>query len=216
MIKAILFDVDGTLVDSKRYTFDTFNIALNDIGEATIDEKAFFEFAKTDGEDRMGYYASEVLRKPEKAKPLLMAFVRRYVETLENKLSLLPGTKETLKQLKARGIRIGILTDQHKIMLDMILNKFSLAPDASVTREDVERKKPHGEGVKKLCDMLGVDIKNTLVVGDWIGDILAAKNAGARSVAVLTGVSNREEFEKAGADKIINGIHELPQLIELF
>lgn len=214
MIKAILFDVDGTLLDSKDYLLEAFNLALSDIGERGIGREVFFGMVKRNFDNTLGYYISNILKKPEKEKALTLAFIKQYLTMIEEKLELLPGTDQTWKRLKDSGIKIGILTNQYRVMLDIFLNKFSLIPDAYITREDVQNKKPDGEGIRKLCDALGVGIEDVLVVGDWTGDVLAAKDAGARAVAVLSGVSRKEDLELAGADEIIEDVNCLPGLLE--
>jgi len=213
MIKAILFDVDGTLLDSKDYLFEIFNLALKDVGEGEIEKDEFFALVKLNFDNTIKHYSCDVLRKPEKYTMFTAAFIKQYVRLIEEKIELLPGTKETLEKLKGDGLKIGILTNQYRVMLDMFLNKFSLVPDACVSREDVENRKPHGEGIVKLCEMLGVSVGEAMVVGDWTGDVLAAKDAGAFSVAVLSGVSGREDLELAGADEILKDINEIPGLL---
>ena len=212
MIKAVFFDVDGTLVESHMLILKAFNRALREVGEEPTDATVF-NISKKHETDTLEYYMGNVLGKPEKVGEFTASFVKNYLLIIRDEVELIPGVKEVWQGLRARGIKIGVLTAQYRVMVEMLLCKFGLVPDASVAREEVENKKPAPDQVLKLCEMLGVGAQDCLVVGDWTGDMEAGRRAGSRTAAVLTGICTREELEAAGADDVVEDITHLPSVI---
>ena len=212
MIKAVFFDVDGTIIDSKDLLLKAFNLALEDIGEKPIDEK-IFEIAKYRQLGTISYYVTDVLGKPEKKAQMYAAHMMHYSEILKNEVQLVPGTLEVFQELRNGGIKIGIHTMQYRAMVDIVLNKFGIDADATVAHEEVENRKPAADQILKLCELLSVLPEESVVVGDWIGDIKSGKSAGAKTIGVLTGLNTAEELIAAGADKIVPDITGVPDAL---
>lgn len=212
MIKAVFFDVDGTIVASKDLLLKAFNLALVGIGEEPVDEK-IFEMAKSKELGTISHYIVSVLGKSEKKAKMYALFMANYEKLLKNEVELIPGTLEIFQKLRENGIKIGIQTTQYRAMLDIILNKFTLNPDASVARDEVVDKKPAPDQILKLCELLSVSPEESLVVGDWIGDIEAGRAAGAQTLGVLTGLSTGDELAAAGADNVFQDINSVIQIV---
>lgn len=212
MIKAVFFDVDGTIVASKDLLLKAFNLALVGIGEEPVDEK-IFEMAKSKELGTISHYIVSVLGKSEKKAKMYALFMANYEKLLKNEVELIPGTLEIFQKLRENGIKIGIQTTQYRAMLDIILNKFTLNPDASVARDEVVDKKPAPDQILKLCELLSVSPEESLVVGDWIGDIEAGRAAWAQTLGVLTGLSTGDELAAAGADNVFQDINSVIQIV---
>ena len=212
MIRAVFFDVDGTIIASMNLLLKAFNLALADIGEEPVDGK-IFQMAKSKELGTISHYVTTVLGKPEKKAQMYASYVRHYTYMLQNEVQLIPGTPEVFRQLREKGIKIGLQTTQYRAMLEIILNKFTLNLDATVARDEVINKKPAPDQILKLCELLAVSPEGSLVVGDWVGDIQAGKSAGAKTAGVLTGLSTGEELTLAGADHVVQDITSIPDLV---
>jgi phosphoglycolate phosphatase-like HAD superfamily hydrolase len=125
--------------------------------------------------------------------------------------SLNPGAKETLDALRQRGIRVGILTRNRKGNARAVAEKHNLYFDAVVGREDGPVK-PHAFGVLHLCEHFAVPPVQTMVVGDYLFDLLCARAAGA--VPVLIANHDRAAEFAQHADFTIQTLHELLPIVD--
>jgi HAD superfamily hydrolase (TIGR01509 family) len=147
----------------------------------------------------------------------------RFYEFLEDmelraarEVTVYPGAVETLRILRNRGLRIGLVTNNGHAGTEMTLGKYHLAVffDAVVTRDDCEEMKPDGAPIRKLLAKMNVVPEEAILVGDGVIDILAARAAGLPSVAVATGPFPSERLLKAEPDYLLGSVNDLPLLIE--
>jgi len=141
------------------------------------------------------------------AEKILHFHERRAV--IESRLNA--GAKQTLQALRKAGIHIGILTRNRRSNALDIAKKHGLKFDAIVDREDGPVK-PDAFGVLRICEQFGVKPKETLLVGDYLFDLLCAKAAGA--VAVLLANNNRAAEFAGYANFTIEKIDQILQIIE--
>lgn len=160
-IKAIIFDLDGTI--TQPY-FD-FDAIREEIGLARDSGPLLESMEKMTPQLRQK--AEEILHKHEQKA------------VIESKLNA--GAKQTLSQLRASGIHIGILTRNQRANAYAIADKHNLQFDAVIGREDGPAK-PDAFGVLELCRQFGVKPQETMLVGDYLFDLLCAKAAGACAV----------------------------------
>ena len=161
-IKAVIFDLDGTI--TQPY-FD-FDAIREEIGLARDSGPLLESMEKMNPQLR---------RKTEK-----ILFIHEQKAVIESKLNA--GAEQTLSELRAAGIHIGILTRNKRDNAYAIAQKHKLKFDAVIGREDGPVK-PDAFGVLELCRQFGVKPQETLLVGDYLFDLLCAKAAGA--IAVL-------------------------------
>jgi len=189
-IKAVIFDLDGTIT---RPHLD-FDRIREEIGLARDSGPILESMEKmTDAERRR---ADEVLYRHEQ---------RAVVESTLNE-----GARRTLSELGRRGIHIGILTRNKRINALAIAEKHNLKFDAIVDRDDGPAK-PDSFGVLRLCREFGVEPAETLLVGDYLFDLLCAKAAGA--VAVLLANHSQADDFADHADFCIENIGEILQIV---
>jgi HAD superfamily hydrolase (TIGR01549 family) len=124
------------------------------------------------------------------------------------------GVSETLEDLSHR-YHLGIVTTRSRKDASTFLAQEGLTDIVQVIagREDTWRLKPHPSPIRFAADKLGVAVERCLMVGDTTVDILAARSAGARSAAVLSGFGEEEELERAGADLVLESASELRNLM---
>jgi len=190
-IQAVIFDLDGTITEP------------------------FFDFDSIREEMGLDKDSGPILETMEKmtqqqrqrAEQILYFHERRAVT--ESKLN--PGAKQTLLSLRQAGIHIGVLTRNRRINALAIGQKHGLEFDAVVDRDDGPAK-PDAFGVLQICELFGVKPEDTLLVGDYLFDMLCAKAAGA--VAVLLTNNNRACEFAEHADFTIDKIDQILQIIE--
>ncbi len=190
-IKAVIFDLDGTI--TKPY-FD-FDAIREEIGLDRNSGPVLETMEKMTPQER------------KKAEEILNYHEQKAV--LESKLN--SGAKETLSALLSAGIHIGVLTRNRRNNAFAIAHKHGLKFDAVVGREDGPVK-PDAFGVLHLCQHFGIKPEETLLVGDYLFDLLCAKAAGAVAV-LLTNHHQAEEFADH-ADFCIEKISGIVDIIE--
>ena len=190
-IKAIIFDLDGTIT------------------------QPFFDFDAIRLE--MGYPqdAGPILELMEKMTQQQRDDAERILHAYEEKAvaesTLNPGAKETLEELRRRKIPIGILTRNKKDNAFAVAKKHGLKFDAVVGREDGPVK-PDAFGVLHLCERFGIKPQESLVVGDYLFDLLCARSAGAIPV-LLKNHHKADEFAQY-ADFVIENIADILKIVE--
>ena len=189
-IKAVIFDLDGTI--TQPY-FD-FDAIREEIGLARDSGPLLELMDKMTPEQR------------QKAEAILYKHEEKAV--IESKLNV--GAKHTLSRLRDEGIHIGILTRNQRANAHAIASKHNLLFDAVIGREDGPAK-PDAFGVLKLCRQFGVEPEETLLVGDYLFDLLCAKAAGA--CAVLLANHHQADSFAEHADFCIENITGILEII---
>lgn len=188
--RLVVFDLDGTLVDS-----------LGDITSSVNDAlvEAFGEQARLADQVVRGFVGSGARRlidrcvqaagQPEAAAGRLFdRFLLIYSSRLTETTRLFPGLEEALDELAA-GARLAVLTNKPGVMTRRILQDLGLRNRfvAAVGGDDALSMKPDPAGLVRLAAEAGVDLRDTVMVGDSAIDVLTARHAGARAVGVLWG-----------------------------
>jgi phosphoglycolate phosphatase len=127
---------------------------------------------------------------------------------------LFPGTEATLKNLREKGIKIGIITRNCKDAVRKVFPNIDGFCDVFVSRDSVKKVKPHPDHLTYVMKSLKTSGEKTLMVGDHPIDIQAGKRIGIETIGVLTGRTKKEEFENAGADYILRDATGVCDLIE--
>jgi HAD superfamily hydrolase (TIGR01509 family) len=190
-IKAVIFDLDGTI--TQPY-FD-FDAIREEIGLAR-DSGPVLE-------------SMETMTPPQRQRA--EAILHRHEQEAVAASRLNPGTQQTLSALRSMGIHVGILTRNKQYNAFAIARKHDLQFDAVFGREDGPVK-PDAYGVLALCRQFGVRTEETLLVGDYLFDLLCAKAAGAGAV-LLANHRRAAEFAQH-ADFLIQNISEVLDIIE--
>ena len=123
---------------------------------------------------------------------------------------LIDGVDELIPSLKAEGYRVAIVTNATRAMLDWFLQNFSLDElvDTAISADDV-KPKPDPSGTLEILSQFEVEPEYAVFVGDSITDIHTGKDAGTKTIGVLSGVGSREELERAKADLILKSVKSL-------
>ncbi|MGQ9543904.1 MAG: HAD family hydrolase [Candidatus Bathyarchaeia archaeon] len=211
LVKAVIFDFDGTLVDSYEAHLESFRRALNRHGLKVEAEEIYKRFGKP-----ARVILAEVL--PETVHHRIDDLVREkrkeFVET-SRKIRLFEGVEDTLRYLKSKGIRLGLATSADRLSVMGVLERFGLQTyfDTILSSEDVEEAKPNPKIFIMAAERLGVDPKECIIVGDSIFDVIAASEAGIRVVIIANNPFQIGEVKARGV-KVLDKMDELRGLFE--
>jgi phosphoglycolate phosphatase len=214
-VKAFIFDFDGTLavlnIDFSYMTqqvfelMKQFNVDGNTVKERylleIIDE--VFENLARDGTARADAFY-------ERAHLIL----HEIEMDAAGRGKLIPGTEEALKDLRTKGIKIGIVTRNCEDAVRKVFPSIEDYCDIFVSRNSVKKVKPHPDHLRYVMKALRIGEEEAVMVGDHTIDIQAGKRAGMTAIGVLTGRTKREDFEKAGADYILPQASDVRALLE--
>jgi HAD superfamily hydrolase (TIGR01509 family) len=216
MAVAAIFDLDGTLVTFKldikewrRVLLDLLKKRGFDIEGLTLTTPTqdILDRAKKSGTE--GNVSYESLRA--EAFAILDKMEIDGVATSE----VFPDAISTLRLLKAKGVRLCVLTNSGRRAASESLLKSGLGTyfEFVLTRDDIETMKPRPDGLVKAIARLGISPSDSYFVGDSPYDVMAAQQAGVKSVGVATGNYTAEKLKATGADFVIGSISELPVVL---
>jgi HAD superfamily hydrolase (TIGR01509 family) len=133
------------------------------------------------------------------------------------KVILYPGVEETLNELRSRQIKLGLVTNNGRAGTNLTLDRFKIRTlfDAIVTRDDCSEMKPDAAPVRQVLAELNAQVEEAILVGDGVMDIIAAKAAGLRSVAVATGPTDMQRLLQTEPDYVLGSINDLQKLVEV-
>ena len=197
----VLFDLDGTLIDSGAMILASFRHATRTVLEREIPDA---ELAALVG----GMNIHEQMRTLDaRHVDELVRVYREHNEPLHADLQAFPGVENLLGELQAQGRKLGVVTSKRRRTVDLA---FAVLPierffDAVVTSGDTERHKPNPEPVLLALERLGADRADAAFVGDSPFDVRAGKAAGVFSIGVSWGgLHSDERLVEAGADVVVH------------
>ena len=218
-VKAVLFDLDGTLIDSAPIYYQIIDIVFEKLGVPSVPRKTLQE-AMDDGDFDWDFVLPDSM-KPRKEE--LIAEARVIIDDIAPRLfrkqiKLIPGVAEICKKIAAQGLKIGLVTSTPADYIS-----FKLVPlrevgiekflQVVITADDVVNKKPHAEPLLKGSKELGVAVDHCVYVGDTRVDIRSGNAAGMKTVGVLTGFDDFKALENEKPDAIIDSIIQLDETI---
>ncbi len=209
-MSALIFDLDGTLVDSVYEHVAAWHIAFTSHG-ITLPA---FEYHK-----RVGMTGAMLVRAVSDAFDLdLSGEVRASIEKAEadeyhkyiDRASAVPGVQLLWRTLEKYKTPWAIATSANPDDAAKLLKIIATPQDAVVvTKNDETESKPSPEPFAKAAEKLGVDVGDSIVIGDAVWDMLSSRRAGALGVGVLTGGYSREELVAAGAYRVYENVGEM-------
>ena len=213
--KAVVFDLDGTLLDTLDDLADSMNAALTEAGFAPHPTEAYKTFVG----DGMDMLARRTLpaesRTDELAAKMLAAMRKQYAVRWADKTKPYDGICEMLTALVENGLKITVLSnkpdDYTKLCVERFLGEYNFDIIQGVA--DDCPAKPDPTGAKNISQKLGLAVENILYLGDTNTDMLTAKAAGMRAVGVTWGFRSAEELKANGARTLIDHPLELLKLI---
>jgi len=209
-VRAVLFDIDGTLLDTRDAWIAAFDAGLAAIRRTSIPGSVAAQWIGTPIEV---IYAERCGLSGEDLAEAVRAFQQIEAESVHQGMRAYPGVREMLGSLGTW--KLAAVTNKRRdtsleaLRVAVLLAFFELV----LGGDSVSRKKPAPDSILKAAEALGVRPVECAVVGDTENDVRAAKQAGARSIGVIWGYGTRASLESAGVDYLIETPEALPPLL---
>jgi len=209
----IVFDLDGTLVDSAPDLVRALNETLDLEGLPRVDVERVRRLIGNGARvliERASAAAGAHF-SPERLDQLTKAFIDFYRADIAGQTAPFPGLESALDALTAEGARLSVCTNKRTDLSLQVLDALGLTLRfaAIVGADGVPHKKPHPDHYRAAVERAGGTVARSLMIGDTSTDVAAARGAGAPVALVRFGYSD-DEIEKLGADAILDRYAELP------
>jgi N-acetyl-D-muramate 6-phosphate phosphatase len=215
MLKAVLFDLDGTLIDTAADLIGALDDVRADLNLPPCAETLSPAVAARGGR---GLLTLGFPDDPFAVERLLPRYLELYAKRLARLSRPYAGVAEALYQLQAAGIAAAIVTNKPEALARQLLDQlgWSARFEALVGGDTLDRRKPHPDPIWHACQALGVAVEDTVMVGDDERDIAAGRTAGcAMTVAAAYGYLEQPELITAwGADYIVDRPAALASMLE--
>jgi phosphoglycolate phosphatase len=216
-LQAVIFDLDGTLIDSAPDITGAVNKLLTRYGRPTIGVEQVRGMVG-DGAPillRRAFAATGAEIDPLASDEIYQTFLDYYEQQPSSPDSIFPGVPETLDLLLARGLKLGLCTNKPERVTTEVLAQLNLARffESVAGGDTLPVRKPDGGHVSWVMERLGAGKDGAVMVGDNHNDIAAARGAGIPVIAVSYGYPHFPTAEM-GADAIIDHFTELPATLD--
>jgi len=202
----VLFDLDGTVVDSGSIILASMRHATREVlGEEYADEELMQAVGGPGLEAQMAVFA------PDQVDELVRVY-RAHNEPLHDELEACAGMESVLVRLHEEGRRLGVVTAKRRSTVELAFERVPLAHlfETIVGGDETERHKPDPEPLLLAAKRMSANPAETAYVGDSPFDVMAAKAAGMHAIAVTWGrIHDRARLEQAGPDAIVDTAVEL-------
>ena len=217
IIKGVIFDLDGTLIDSLETYCMAFNRIVERYGLKPIDIREISDF--------LNQFISleQLLEKlypslgPDEIQDFMLEMRKEFIALAKHHITLKPGAREVLISLKDKGMKIGVATGRMsrgdgkwRELKNLGINRLV---DTVVTAGET-KPKPDPASLIKCAKQLELSLDECIFVGDSTVDVIAGKNAGVKVIAIPSGVASREQLSEEKPDFFIDSLSNLPAQIE--
>lgn len=210
---AVLFDIDGTLVDSNFLHVDAWAHAFAEKG-LTVPSWRIQRAIGADSSELLDQLLGED-RSDELTEAVKGLHDDHYTE-LAPRLQILDRATDLVAAIKAHGARVVLATSAPKQELDRLLELLDIDDDiyAVTSAEDVEKAKPAPDVISVALESGGVEAANAIMIGDAVWDIQAAKTAGVEAIGLLSGGTGEGDLREAGAVEVYADVAHLLEELE--
>jgi pyrophosphatase PpaX len=210
-IRTVLFDLDGTLIDSVRLILDSYHHTLAAHKLPPRTDEHWLRGVGTPLTAQFAEWAHDAA-----TLQALIATYRQYnLEHHDRMVTVYPGVVEAVHALRKAGVATGLVTSKNRLgaLRGLSLARLEAMMDVLVCADEVDNPKPHPEPVEKAVSLLGAERRSTVYVGDSIHDMRSGRAAGVRTAAVLWGPFGRSHLEGAKPDYWLEQPEDLVALV---
>lgn len=206
--RAVVLDMDGTLVDSSEAHLKAWSKAAEMLGVHVSEAKIKSEFG------RSSYDMAKAFLPQDRIEDFIrFAKVKDeiFMESCINLVKPIVGVTDVMKEFKTIGLKTAVASSNPRKLIVRVLDLTGLLNyvDAIIGAEDVKRGKPHPDMIEEAVKRLDVKPYEAIYVGDTVYDVEAGRAAGVFTVAVLTGAASRQELESSHPAMIVESLRYL-------
>lgn len=207
-LKAVFFDLDGTILNSIPTIMDCFTETLDIMG-ISYDEDDLRHSIGIPLKVQADHYTGA------RAQEFIDLYRELYTKRSDQTAQLYSSALETLREIKSKGCKVGLVTSKNARGTNRAMKLCSLDGvfDLVITADDVEHFKPHPEPIFKAMREMGVTAEESAYVGDSSFDIEMAKQAGVGTIAVSWGARTHDELSPLHPDVIVDTWEELLDIL---
>ncbi|MEE1072913.1 MAG: HAD family hydrolase [Cellulosilyticum sp.] len=214
MIKLVIFDLDGTLLNSITDLGNACNVALKQFGYPLHDEQAYKKFVGNGIYKLVERSLPKEARNQENVLKVKAIFDAYYKAHSLDETRPYPGIELLLMKLKEKGIHCGVVTNKaHEYAVELTQKFFAATIEKTLGQREGIPTKPHPQGVQEMMAYFQVEPSECLYIGDSNVDIQTAKAAGVTSIGVLWGFREAKELENEGANYLAENVKDLEKII---
>jgi len=205
----IIFDIDGTILQSNQLIFATFNYVTEKyLGKTTTPEEIIALFGPTEK-----VIINQLFE--DNYENVMTDYYQFYRDNHNEMAKVFDGITELIDELKSRDILLSIYTGKGKGSTEITLNKLGIRDkfDMVVTGDDIEGHKPSPEGVDVFINKYNLNRDRVLMIGDAPPDVNAAKSTGIKVASVLWDSYAKEEVLQMESDYYFNTVEELSKFL---
>ncbi len=214
--KAIIFDLDGTLLDTIHYIAECMNTTLEKFGYPVHEISEYKNFVGSGMTELVTRAMPENSRNKDKIAVLEKYMKKLYHEKGAENISPYPGIDEMLTKVKATGIKTAVLSNKveafTKNHVEELFPDFSF--DAVCGARDDTPLKPAPDAALKIAALLGANPSETIILGDMAADMMTARNAEMTGVGALWGFGTKESLSIHGAKYLIEQPIDIIKIIK--
>lgn len=207
-IRTILFDLDGTLIDTNELIIASFTHTISQYSDRPYEREEILDFIGPPLRESLGKI------NPDRVEEMVETYRKHNIDNHDAYVKAYDGVVDTVTQLKEAGYRLGIVTTKMRNTVHMGLELTGLDGlfETVVTLDDVHNAKPHPEPIVKALDQLESKASEALMVGDNTHDIEAGQNAGTWTAGVAWTVKGREVLDRLNPDYMLTHMSELLEI----
>jgi HAD superfamily hydrolase (TIGR01662 family) len=218
-VAAVIFDLDGTLIDSIDIYFTIVENALKRLNLPAVSRNQIIAAAESEEFKWELILPQEVLSRKEEIIDETWAVINEIApQMFADNLELIQGAERIVESLSSNGLKIGLVTSTRRQYLETKMQPLKNAGvdtlfEAIITANDIEKRKPAPDPLIACAQQLELKSGGCVYVGDTTTDIKAGKAAGMRTIGVLTGFDGYETLETENPDAIIESVRNLMEVI---
>jgi pyrophosphatase PpaX len=203
--------MDGTLTQTNQLIYDSFNYIAEKYRGRTYSIPEITAMFGPPEED-----ALLSIVKKEEIGPVMKEYLAFYRRHHAERARLFPGITEILQWLTSCRVKVALFTGKGRETTGITLEEFGILPyfDVVITGNDVVNHKPSAEGIRKILEILSLDPRHVLMVGDAVSDVKASHEAGVRIAAVLWDSYAREKVLKMKTDFVFHSVQDLTKWLK--
>ena len=211
-LRTVLFDLDGTLIDSIRLILDSYHHTLS---QHQLPARSDDDWLKGIGTPLHVQFA-EWQGHPERLQAMIATYREYNLKHHDRMVTVYPGVVDAVRDLKAAGMATGLVTSKNRqgALRGLKLVGLEALMDVMVCADEVTNPKPHPEPVEKAVALLGAEPATTVYVGDSVHDMHSGRAAGVKTAAALWGPFGRSHLEGARPDYWLERPGELVELVK--
>ena len=220
-VGAVIFDLDGTLIDSIDIYFTIVEKALERLKLPPVSRNKILAAAESEDFNWELILPQEALSRKDKVIDKAWGVINEIAPRMfEDQMELIQGADTIVESLSSNGLKIGLVTSSQKQYLKIKMQPLKQAGvealfEVIITTDDVLKRKPAPDPLITCAQQLDMRPGDCVYVGDTATDIKAGKAAGMRTIGVLTGFDDHAILEKEKPDAIMKSVRNLLEVIDV-